>query len=64
MDALRAADLADVAVLVGGIVPDEDEQMLLDSGVARVFHPGSTMEEISGYIRQIMPGIRARRMAA
>jgi methylmalonyl-CoA mutase C-terminal domain/subunit len=64
MDALRAADLADVAVLVGGIVPDEDEQMLLDSGVARVFHPGSTLEEISGYIRQITPGIRARRMAA
>ena len=27
--ALRAAGLADVAVIVGGIVPDEDEDMLL-----------------------------------
>ena len=43
MDALRDAGLADVAVIVGGIVPDDDEQMLLDAGVARVFHPGSAL---------------------
>ncbi len=29
MEALRAAGLSDVAVIVGGIVPDEDEDMLL-----------------------------------
>jgi methylmalonyl-CoA mutase C-terminal domain/subunit len=64
MDALRAAGLADVAVIVGGIVPDEDEQMLLAAGVARVFHPGSTMAEIAGYIREVTPAIRARRLTA
>ncbi len=64
MDALREASLADVAVVVGGIVPDEDEQMLLDAGVARVFHPGATMAEIAGYIAEITPGIRARRLTA
>jgi len=64
MDALREAGLADVAVVVGGIVPDEDEQMLLDAGVARVFHPGATMAEIAGYIAEITPGIRARRLTA
>jgi len=64
MAALREAGLADVAVVVGGIVPDEDEQMLLDAGVARVFHPGSTMAEIAGYIAEITPGIRARRLTA
>jgi methylmalonyl-CoA mutase C-terminal domain/subunit len=64
MDALREAGLADVAVVVGGIVPDEDEQMLLDAGVARVFHPGATMAEIAGYIGEITPGIRARRLTA
>jgi len=64
MDALRDAGLADVAVIVGGIVPDEDERMLLDAGVARVFHPGSTIAEIAGYINEIVPGIRARRLAA
>jgi methylmalonyl-CoA mutase C-terminal domain/subunit len=62
MDALREAGLADVAVIVGGIVPDEDEQMLLDAGVARVFHPGSSVAEIAAYIGEITPGIRARRL--
>jgi methylmalonyl-CoA mutase C-terminal domain/subunit len=64
MDALRAEGLSDVAVIVGGIVPDEDEQMLLAAGVARVFHPGSTLAEIAGYIREIAPAIRARRLTA
>ncbi len=64
MAALRAAGLADTAVVVGGIVPDEDEQMLLDAGVARVFHPGATIAEIAAYIGAITPAIRARRMAA
>jgi methylmalonyl-CoA mutase C-terminal domain/subunit len=64
MEALREAGLADVAVIVGGIVPDEDEQMLLDAGVARVFHPGATIAGIAGYINEIVPGIRARRLAA
>ena len=64
MEALRAAGLADVAVIVGGIVPDEDEQALLDAGVARVFHPGATIAEIAGYINDITPGIRARRLTA
>lgn len=63
-EALREAGLADVAVIVGGIVPDEDEQMLLDAGVARVFHPGATIAEIAGYINDITPGIRARRLTA
>ena len=64
MDALREGALADTAVIVGGIVPDEDEQVLLDAGVARVFHPGATIAEIAAFIGAITPAIRARRMAA
>ncbi|UCG96450.1 MAG: cobalamin-dependent protein [Burkholderiales bacterium] len=64
IDALREAGLSDTAVVVGGIVPDEDEQMLLDAGVARVFHPGATMAEIAAFIAGITPAIRARRMTA
>ena len=64
MDALREGALADTAVIVGGIVPDEDERMLLDAGVARVFHPGATMAEIAAFIRDITPAIRAKRMTA
>ena len=61
--ALRAAGLTDVAVIVGGIVPDEDETMLLDAGVARVFHPGTALEDIAAYIRDLTLLIRAQRVA-
>lgn len=64
MAALREAGLAEVAVVVGGIVPDEDEATLLESGVARVFHPGASLGEIEQYIRDITPGIRAARAVA
>ena len=61
MRALRAAGLADVAVIVGGIVPDEDEEMLLAAGVARVFHPGSALDDIAAYIRDVTARPRAAR---
>lgn len=63
MSALREAGLTDVAVIVGGIVPDEDEQMLLAAGVARVFHPGSSMADIAAYVRELTVAGRARRVA-
>ena len=63
MAALRAAGLTDVAVIVGGIVPDEDEDMLLASGVARVFHPGAALADIATYVRDVTNRIRAGRGA-
>ncbi len=44
--ALSESGLGHVRVVVGGIVPDEDESMLISAGVSRVFHPGSTRDEI------------------
>ena len=64
MDALRHAGLGDVGVIVGGIVPDEEEQILLDAGVARVFHPGSAMAEIAAFVRGLSAQVRSRRVAA
>jgi methylmalonyl-CoA mutase C-terminal domain/subunit len=64
MSALRAAGLGEVAVVVGGIVPDEDERTLIDSGVAKVFHPGAGLEEIAQYIRGAAAKARAARAAA
>ena len=52
MTALRDAGLDDVAVIVGGIVPDEDETMLLEAGVARVFHPGRALDDIAAFVRE------------
>jgi len=58
MQALGAAGLRDIAVIVGGIVPDADEALLLAAGVARVFHPGSALDEIAAEIGRLT---RARR---
>ncbi len=46
MAALAEADLGHVRVVVGGIVPDEDEADLLAAGVSEVFHPGAVRDEI------------------
>jgi methylmalonyl-CoA mutase C-terminal domain/subunit len=64
MDALRAGGLGEVAVIVGGIVPDADEAMLLASGVAKVFHPGAALEEIAAFVREVTPKVRAARATA
>lgn len=63
MRALADERVAGVAVIVGGIVPDEDEAALLAAGVARVFHPGAAMADIVGFIRGIAPALRAEREA-
>ncbi len=39
LDGLRAAGLADVPVVVGGIIPEPDALVLREAGVARVFTP-------------------------
>ena len=64
MAALRAAGLQDIVVIVGGIVPDEDEQALLDAGVARVFHPGTPLDQISAFVAQAAARVRAARFPA
>jgi len=39
MDGMRKAGIADVPVVVGGIIPPEDAEILLKAGVARVYTP-------------------------
>jgi methylmalonyl-CoA mutase C-terminal domain/subunit len=51
MKALREADLGGKCVIVGGIVPDEEVPLLLDAGVAKVFHPGTSMDEVVDFVR-------------
>lgn len=53
MHALREAGLGDVQVIVGGIVPHKDEAMLLDSGVAGVFHPGTSLDDVVEHVRAL-----------
>jgi methylmalonyl-CoA mutase C-terminal domain/subunit len=60
MAALRAAALDDVQVIVGGIVPPKDERMLMGAGVARVFHPGASLEAIADTVRALSAARRAQ----
>jgi len=60
MAALRAAALDDVQVIVGGIVPPKDERMLMEAGVARVFHPGASLEAIADTVRALSAARRAQ----
>ncbi|UMG94880.1 cobalamin B12-binding domain-containing protein [Nocardioides sp. TF02-7] len=57
LDGLRAQDMADVPVVVGGIIPESDARRLVDLGVAAVYTPkdfGLTeiMAGIVGVIRR------------
>jgi methylmalonyl-CoA mutase C-terminal domain/subunit len=38
-------------VVIGGIIPDEDAAKLKQLGVAAVFQPGASLDEIVGFIR-------------
>lgn len=59
MQALQAAGLQHVRVVVGGIVPDSDERDLLSAGVSRVFHPGSSLQEIAEEVAELALTARA-----
>ena len=64
MAALKEAGLGDVALVVGGIVPDQDEPMLLESGLARVYHPGTTMNQVADCVRELARATRGKRTHA
>ena len=58
MDELRQEGLDHVTVIVGGIIPDDDVATLQKHGVARVFHPSTTMPEIVGFIEELQTAKR------
>ena len=50
VNALREAEL-DTPVVIGGIIPNEDLQPLLDAGIAVVLGPGVSAEEVAQSVR-------------
>jgi methylmalonyl-CoA mutase C-terminal domain/subunit len=52
MDLLRAKEMTDVAVLVGGIIPEADIPALKSAGIAEVFLPGTPMQEIVEFVKK------------
>ena len=52
MSLLAEKGMQDAKVVVGGIIPDADIADLKQLGVAAVFQPGTSMEEIVKFIRE------------
>jgi methylmalonyl-CoA mutase C-terminal domain/subunit len=55
VDLLREQDAGDVVVTVGGTIPADDVGELKRLGVAEVFTPGASTDEIVDFIRGAVP---------
>jgi methylmalonyl-CoA mutase C-terminal domain/subunit len=61
MKALDGAGLGHIRVIVGGIVPDDEEAVHLKSGVSRVFHPGADRADIVDVVARLARDAGANR---
>ncbi|GAA2119260.1 cobalamin B12-binding domain-containing protein [Nocardioides bigeumensis] len=52
VDLLAQRDASDIVVFGGGIIPDEDIPVLEEMGVAKVFTPGATTTDITGWVSE------------
>ncbi|PKN62458.1 MAG: methylmalonyl-CoA mutase [Deltaproteobacteria bacterium HGW-Deltaproteobacteria-15] len=50
MELLREKGVNDILVLGGGIIPEEDIPALKEAGIAEVFGPGTSTQDIVEYI--------------
>jgi methylmalonyl-CoA mutase C-terminal domain/subunit len=50
IDALKASGAGDILVFGGGIIPDEDMPELTRIGVAKIFKPGASTQEIGKWV--------------
>ena len=55
-EAITAAAL-DIPLIIGGIVPDEDVEELMNTGIAAVLGPGASAEEV---VATVQDAISAR----
>ncbi len=53
VDALREADAGDIAVIVGGTIPQSDVSKLLEVGAAAVFPTGTSLDTLVTDVRAL-----------
>jgi methylmalonyl-CoA mutase C-terminal domain/subunit len=51
LELLREKEMTNVLVVLGGIIPEDDARRLKQLGVAEVFPPGASLENIVNFIR-------------
>jgi methylmalonyl-CoA mutase C-terminal domain/subunit len=60
LEALKARGAEDILVFGGGIVPDDDLEPLKQAGVAMIFKPGTSTDDIIKWVEEnIRPRIEA-----
>jgi methylmalonyl-CoA mutase len=64
VEALRAGGAADVAVVVGGIIPARDYEFLRERGVAAVFGPGTPVPKAAREVLAAVRDVRERSRGA
>jgi methylmalonyl-CoA mutase C-terminal domain/subunit len=52
MELLREKGMSDVTVLVGGIIPEADISGLKQAGIAAIFLPGTSTQDIVRFIQE------------
>jgi len=52
MDILKKENIHDKLIVVGGVIPNKDIQVLKDMGVNGIFPGGTKFTEIVGFIRE------------
>jgi methylmalonyl-CoA mutase, C-terminal domain len=63
IEALRKAGLSHVGVIVGGIVPADEQPALLAAGVSAIFGPGASRDEIVEHVAALAARSRVARDA-
>ena len=56
MELLREKGMTDVLVVLGGIIPDADLPGLKEMGIAAVFRPGTSMQDIVDFLTSRLGG--------
>ena len=56
VEKLKEVDMAHVLLIVGGIIPDDDIPALKEIGIAGIFSPGVSIQDIVTFITQQVSG--------
>ena len=51
IDEMKRRGGGDITIFGGGIVPEEDQPTLAGAGVAKVFTPGATIQDVIDWVR-------------
>jgi len=54
LDSLREMGLDSVVVFAGGIIPDHDRASLSEMGVAQMFTPGASLQEVTSWLERAL----------